>query len=137
VSRSHIAASRSLAPSERYYAADALTEQSGDDVGLREFRLAGVKDQWLSTPELVPEHAREPCVPPLGQSRREARGSFFARVVIHGEVFGIEHLEVEVDVLDLIAAELLRAGVATAGPYEKSQKRHGCEQREAPDSGHG
>ena len=37
-------------------AADAFAEQSGDDVGLREFWLAAVEDQRLPASERMPEH---------------------------------------------------------------------------------
>ena len=112
-------------------AADAFAEESIDDVGLGEFRLAAVQDQRLPVPERMSEHPREARVPSLGQSRGEARRSFFARVVIDSEVLGVEHLEVEGDVLDLVPAELLRAGVAPPWPRQKSQKRHGGRQRKA------
>ena len=92
-----------------------------------EFWLAPIQDQRLPASERMPEQAREPRVPPLGQSRRDTRGCFFARVVINGKVGGIEHLEVEIDVLDFIPAELLRTGVAAAGPYEKGEKRHSAQ----------
>jgi hypothetical protein len=58
---------------------------------------------------VVHEHGRQPRVPALGELRRHARGALLARVVIDIEVLGRENAEIEVGVLDLVTAEILRA----------------------------
>ena len=90
-------------------AADRIRQQARHDVGLRELGLAAVEHQRLPRVELVIEQRREARVPALGELRRDARRALFARVVIDVEVFGGENAEIEVDVLDLVAAEILRA----------------------------
>ena len=91
----------------------------GDDVGLRELGLAAVEHERLPAVELVVEQRREARVPTLGQLRRDARRALFARVVIDVEMFGGENAEVEVDVLDLVAAEILCAGRRCAEQHHR------------------
>ena len=76
------------------------------DVGLPEVRVIGVEDDRLALVELVVQHGREAGVPALGHARDVARSLLFLDVVVDVEVLGFEHLEVEVVVPDLVAAEL-------------------------------
>ena len=78
-------------------AADRIRQQAGHDVGLRELGLAAVEHERLASGELVIEQRREARVPALGQLGGDARGAFFARVVIDVEVLGRENPEIEVD----------------------------------------
>jgi hypothetical protein len=116
--------------------ADAVAEQAGNNVGLRKFRVTAVQDERLGPPERVPQHARQAAVPSLGEAGGQARGGFLARVVVDGEMLGIEDLEVEVHVLDFVSSELLRPDVAAAWPGQKCQQRHNAQQRKAYDSSH-
>jgi hypothetical protein len=49
-------------------------------------------------------------VPPLRHRRGELNGGFFFAVVVNVEVLGLEHLEIELLVHHLVAAEVLRVG---------------------------
>ena len=65
--------------------------------------------------KFVIEQGRETRVPALGELRRNARRALFTRVVIDVEVFGRQDAEIEVDVLDLVAAKVLACAEPTAG----------------------
>ena len=91
-------------------AADRIRHHARHDIGLRKFGLAAVEHQRLAPIEAVIEQRRQPRVPALGEPGRHARGARFLRVVIDVEVFGGQNLEIEVLVLDLVAAEVLRSG---------------------------
>ena len=90
--------------------AGAFADHAADDVGLLEVGVRGVEDERLARAHLVLEDAREARVPALGHAA-DARGVlalFFVEIDV--EVLGLEHLELEFLVLDLVAPEILRLG---------------------------
>jgi hypothetical protein len=109
-------------------AAGPFPHLAGEHVRLLEVRVAGVQDQGLAAPELVAEDVRQAGVPPLGHPRRQVDGFLFGRIVVDVEVLGLEHLEVEVLILDLVAAEVLGVGRCRHEGEEKS----GTEKRPHP-----
>ena len=78
-------------------------------VRLPEVRRAGVEHQRLAVLHLVLEDRGEPRVPALRQAGRQLRRRLLLGVVVDVEVLGLEDLEVEVPVLDLVLAEVLGA----------------------------
>lgn len=64
----------------------------------------------LASAQHVLEQALEPRVPALRQSGRDVDAFLLARVEVDVEAIRLEDLEVEVFVLDFIAAEVLRSG---------------------------
>jgi serine/threonine-protein kinase RIO1 len=60
----------------------------------------------------VIEHPFEPRVPALGHPRGNFDSLLLLRVVVDVEVIGLQDLEIEVLVLDLVAAEVLSRRVA-------------------------
>ena len=54
------------------------------------------------------EHARQPRVPTLGHAAGIADRLLFSGVIINVEMLGLQRAEVEIAVLDFIAAEVLR-----------------------------
>ena len=89
-------------------AARAFADHAADDVRLFEVRMRGIKDERLARPDFVLEHrgkARIPAFRHLGDAG-SALALFF--VEIHVEVFGLEHFELEIPVLNFVAPEILR-----------------------------
>ena len=98
------------APLQRFGdATGAFTDQAFDRVGLPEVGADGVEDERLPAAQLVTEEARQPVVPPLGHPRDDGRRLGLFGVVVEIEVLGLEDLKVERAVLNLVAAEILRA----------------------------
>ncbi len=89
-------------------AAGALPELPGQGVGLPEVGAAGVEDQCLAVREIVVEQPRQPRVPPLGHEGGVLDRQLLLGVVVDVEVLGLEHFELEVLVLHLVPAEVLR-----------------------------
>ena len=89
-------------------AARRFADLASDGVGLLEVGLGGVEDDGLAALELVVQHARQPGVGPLRYARGVERGGALLVVEIHLEVFGLDDLEVEGPVLDLVLPEVLR-----------------------------
>ena len=113
--------------------AGPLVHRPGADVGLREVAVARVEHDRLAMRELMIEQLREARVPPLGHPRRLTRHLLLFRVVIDVEVLGVQRLELQAAVLDLIPAEVLRA-------CRRGQKRQGRrgkthEYRRGPEHG--
>ena len=99
------------APAQRLGdAAGAFAELALDDVGLLEVRMRRVEHERLAAAQLVLEHFLEPGQPALGHPGGEVDPFLRARVVVDVEVLGLEHLEVEVLVLNLVAPEVLGRG---------------------------
>src|SRR6478672_387440 len=69
-------------------------------------RSPRVKQQRLPSAQLVVEDRRQSRIPALGETRRHLRSVVFLRVVVDVEVLRLEDLEVEVLVLNLVAAEV-------------------------------
>ena len=78
-------------------------------VGLLEVRKRGVEDDRLALAELMPQHGRELRVRALRHAGDVERGAVLDLVVVEIEVLGLEHLEMELGVLDLVLAEVLRS----------------------------
>ena len=77
-------------------------------VGLFEVGVGRVEQQRLPAAQLVIEQLLEARVPSLGHARRDVDALAFLGVVVDIEVLGLQHLKVELLVLDLVPAEVLR-----------------------------
>ena len=89
-------------------AARALADHAADDVGLLEIGVRRIENERLARLHLVLEDARQARIPALGHAA-DARGVlalFFIEIDV--EVIGLQHFELEVLVLDLVASEVLR-----------------------------
>ena len=104
-------------------AARALTDVAADRVGLLEVRLRGVQDDRLAALKLVVQDAGEARVPPLRHACCVERRRALGRIVIDLEVIGLDDLEVEGPVLDLVLPEVLRRQRRRA---RERQRRHCC-----------
>ena len=113
-------------------AAGAFAHQRGDDVGLLEVRMAGVEHERLPAAEMMIEHARQAGVPALRHARHVIGERLLFFVVIDVEVLGLERLEVEGVVLDLVPSEVLRFG----GRDASRQTRYRKQQDPDPGSNH-
>ncbi len=91
-------------------AAGPFAHQAGDDVGLLEVRMAGVEHERLAAAEVMIERARQPGVPALGHARHVIGEHALFFVVVDVEMVGLERLELEGVVLDLVPSEVLRLG---------------------------
>ena len=78
------------------------------DVRLLEIRLRGVQDDRLPALELVVQDAGQAGVPPLGHARGVQGRRPLGRIVVDLEVLGLDDLEIEGLVLDLVLSEVLR-----------------------------
>jgi hypothetical protein len=107
-------------------AANAFTEKRRYDVRLDELRMARVEDDRLPLGELEVEGLREPCVPPFGEPARFDRRVVLRRVVVNVEVRRLENPEIEIVVVNFVAAERLRTG--------RSRRRHQHDEREPGNS---
>ena len=85
--------------------------------------MVGVDDQRLPALEFVVQKARQPGVPPLRHAACEKRRFPFRRIVEKVEVLGLEHLEVELLVLDFVPTEVLGLG-GTRGEGAGGQRQH-------------
>jgi hypothetical protein len=122
------------AAAERLGHAPGAFAQVVDDVGLTELGRGGVENQRLTAAQLVPHHGAEAGVPALGHPAGDVRRLALVRVEIHVEVVGLQHLEIEVLVLDLVAAEVL--GLGRSREDQQGQTDERCQQsyHRAPDS---
>ena len=107
-------------PREVGDAAGALAAHLGR-VGLQEVGVRGVQDDRLALAELVVQHLREPGVVPLRHPGRVERGRPLAVVVVDVEMLGLDDLEVEVGVLDLVLAEVLGGQQARRAQQQASR----------------
>ena len=83
---------------------------SDDDVRLLEVRLVGVEHDRLARAQRMVEQRRESRVPPLEHPRGVLRRRLLGGVVVDVEVRRAQDFELELLVLHLVAAEVLRAG---------------------------
>ena len=93
-------------PQRLRHAAGALAQITGDVV-LPEVGARCEEENRLLLAELVSENAREARVVALGHPRRLHRRNALVRIVVDEEVLGLDHLPVEVLVLDLVLTEVL------------------------------
>ncbi len=101
-------------PQERQYYApfhefghtlSSLVHGSAEGVGLPEVRVGSVEDQGLAATELMVKEPGEPLVPTLSHQGRHF--NIDTRIVVNVEMFGLEHLEIKVLILDPVATEIL------------------------------
>src|SRR6185369_6794963 len=64
----------------------------------------------VTPPQLVPHHRAEARIPALGHPAGDIRRLALVGVEVHVEMVRLQHLEFEVLVLDLVAAEVLGFG---------------------------
>ncbi len=107
----------------------ALVEEDRERVRLLEVRVRGVQDDGLAFPELVLEHPGESRVGPLHHARRIQRRLALLLVEVDVEVRGLDDLEVEGPVLDLVPPEVL--GRCRARTDQQRRGRgHECQAKE-------
>jgi hypothetical protein len=94
-----------------------------DDVGLAELGCGGIQNQRLTAAQLMPHHAAEPSIPALGHPAGDLRRLTLGRVEVHVEVVRLQDLEIEMRVLDLVAAEILGFGPSRKNEEGKSDQR--------------
>ncbi len=115
---------------------DAAQSLTGgvDDVRLLEIGLRGVQDDRLAALELVMQDARQTAIRAFRHACRVERAAPLIRVVVDVEVFGLNRLEVEVLVLHLVLAEVLRSQRLGRKHEERRTHRHTshCEPPSSP-----
>jgi len=84
-------------------------------------------ERGLPPDELMVQQPREARVPALGHLAGQLGGLLLLRVVMNVEVLGAEDLEIVGLVADLVAAEVLRLGVAADQRRQRGQQRHPAE----------
>jgi hypothetical protein len=89
-------------------AARAFPDLATNDVGLFELDVRAVEDQRLATAQLVLKQALEPRMPALGKARGDIHARFLAWIEVDIEVLGLQDLEIEGSILNLVVAEVLR-----------------------------
>src|SRR5204862_1449999 len=95
-----------------------------DHIGLLEVGLRCVQDDRLAALELVVEDPRQPRVCALGHARGVERAAPFVTVVIDVKVLGLDRLEVERPVLDLVLPEVLGRQGEREGEGRSAKERH-------------
>ena len=85
--------------------------------------MAGVEDQRLPAAQVVMEQTRQPQVPALGHARRLLGGRALLGIEVDVEVLGLQHLELEGLVLDLVAPEVLRRGGTDARRQNRDREQ--------------
>ena len=70
------------------------------------------------------EELRETRIPPLGHARRHLRRLLFFRVVVDVEVVGLQYLELELPVLDLVLTKVAPLGKGSR--RQPQQRAQGC-----------
>ncbi len=91
-------------------AGGALGDLELEDVRLLEIRLGRVEDERLPMLPIVTEDLRQPRVRPLRHAGRVHDRRLLLRIVVDVEVLRLEHLEIEIVVLDLVLSELCVGG---------------------------
>ena len=89
-------------------AARAFPDLATNDVGLLELDVRAVEDQRLAAAQFVLKQALEPRMPALGKARGDFHSRFLAWIEIDIEVLGLQDLEIEGSILNLVVAEVLR-----------------------------
>ena len=126
----HVIVVRVDAGERHYYArtqplghtARALGQLLADDIRLLEVRLIGVKYDGLAI-ERVTETVRVARVPSFSQSARVVNHERFRRIEIEIKMRRPRDAEVEMLVLDLVAAEILCSPAAGESHEKRTQKR--------------
>src|SRR5882672_4368227 len=118
-------------------AAGAFAEIAFDDVGLPEVRAARVKDERLTVAQLMVEQPGEARIPALSQARRHAGRVFLLGVVVDVEVIRFQDLEVELLVLNLVAAEVAALCRDHAGQRQSREREYEKRRGEAVWQSHG
>jgi hypothetical protein len=102
--------------------ARGLRQGRGRRVRLLEVGLVGVHDDRLAVFEIVLEHAAQARVPALGHPGGIGDQRVVFRLVrVEVEALGLQHVPVELLVLDLVAAEVL--GLGGHGERREEERR--------------
>ncbi len=104
------------------YAARPFAQIPLDRIGLPEVRATRIEDERLPGAQLMIQQLGQSRVPALRHAGGQLRGLLFLRVIVDIEVIGLQHLEVELLVLNLIAAEV--------APLREGDCRHGEEEED-------
>ncbi len=104
-------------------AAGTLVDEPAVDIRLLEAAMAAVEHDRLPPPKFVVEHPGQALVPALGQTSGDWGGLGVLTGVVDVEMLGREHQHVVAIVLNLVAAEILRAGIV--GVQQQEQEQHG------------
>ena len=88
----------------------AFADESPDNIRLVKIGVVRIEDDRLLFLEFPEVRAGMPAVPALGHTPGVANRLFLFGVIVNDEVLGLEVLEVEMIVLDLVSTEVLCAG---------------------------
>jgi hypothetical protein len=88
-------------------------------------RPARIENQRLPAAQPVLEEGRQTRIPPLREPRGHPRGFLFFRIEIDVEMLGVQHLEIEFVVLNLVAAEVTALRRHIRGGSEDEREGHG------------
>ncbi len=88
-------------------ASQALTQVTGECIRLLKIGVVGIQNDRLGPFELMLKYARESLVPPLSHTRRVLDRFALFRIEMDVVVRGLEDLEVERLILDLVPPEVL------------------------------
>jgi hypothetical protein len=94
-------------------------------VGLLKVGVRGIEDDRLPLPELVVQNLGEACIPALGHAGSIHRRHPLLLVVVDVEMLGLDDLEIERAVLDLVPPEVL-SGHQTRREQQEQQSRGGA-----------
>jgi len=89
------------------YSTGALTGRLSQGVGLLEIGVGGIENDRFALPELVVQHLGKASVAPFGHPGGIHSSHPLPLVVVHVEMLGLDDLEIERAVLDLVPAEVL------------------------------
>ena len=103
-------------------AAQAFT-RGVDHVGLLEIGLRRVENDRLPALELMMQNARQPGVGALGHARGIQGADTLVGIVVDVEVLGLNRLETEVAVLNLVLTEVL-SGQGRGGCSNQERRKH-------------
>ncbi len=97
--------------------ADSFGDESGGGIGLLKVEMGAVKNERDAVRDVVAELLLEDFVAFLGEKCAALGKIDHLRIVIDVEVLGLEHVPVEIGVLNLILSKVkkLRGGRANAG----------------------
>ena len=100
---------------------DAFGDEPADGVGLLKVEVGTVEDERDATAERVVELQLQSPVARLGEGGSALGKRAHLRVVIDIEVLGLEHMPLEIGVLDLVAPEGVELGRGC--PRQKDNKQ--------------
>ncbi len=101
------------------HTAGGFIDLPGERRRLLEVRVIGVEDDRLPSAQLVVEDPGQPGVPALCHTSRLFDGFAGLGIVVDVKVLGLEHLKVEILVLNLVPTEIL--GFGGPGPEADTQ----------------